>query len=155
MGLLSKKIKASKKRTVKGAFNIKAMDLILASAEGVDRDTLLELNITMRLNAKFDFDFEGYLSDEIEVDELSVEHLDEYNQVSAYIDEVYKTSSDQVGAYITNTSNHRSFNGWAKKNNLPYYMTWNVGKTVIEILPIGADGECGVDPNKSEVEVEI
>ena len=135
MGLLSRKIKASKKTAVKGMFNIGAMKAILeADNQTVSREELLELNIVQRLEKKFDFDTAGILAiEEDDVDGLSGEHLEQYNEVSEYIDEVYKTAQDQVNAFITETSNHRSFNGWAKKNDIKYHMTWNTGKTEITL----------------------
>ena len=155
MGLLSKKIATSKKATIKGEFNIKAMALILENDKPTHRDELLELNIKLRLAKKFDFDFEALLSDDVVVDELSEEHLAQYNELSAYIDEVYKTSQDQANAFITNTSNHRSFNGWAAIHDIMYVMTWNVGKTEIVLTPSTKAGKSDVIETIVDADVEV
>ena len=115
------------------------MELILSAqdnGESVGINDLLTLNIEMRLQAKFGDDYKPFLVDDLSVDTLSNEHLDMYNKVSDYIDEVFKTASDQTNAYPTNTKNHRSFNGWAAKNNILLHLTHNADKSVISLTPV-------------------
>ena len=117
MGFLDTVVAEQSKKAVKGAFNIAAMEFILA--EGVvNRNQLLKLNLTMRLDGEF-----------------GAENVDVDNDMAQqkFIGDVMKTAKGQVDAYITNTTNHRSFNGWAKKNGIAYTMVWNTGKTEIKL----------------------
>ena len=134
MGLLSNKIAAKKQKTVKGLFNIKAMELILAANQNgtpVGMAELLTLNIELRLQNKFGDAYKPMLAEDLDIDGLSAENLVIYNNVSEYIDEVFKTASDQTNAFPTNTKNHRSFNGWAAKNEIMLHLTANADKTEI------------------------
>jgi len=143
MNLLSKKIALKKQKTVKGLFNIKAMELILDgqnNGTAVGINDLLELNVTLRLQAKFGEDYKQFLADDLDVDGLSADNLDMYNKVSTYIDEVFKTASDQTNAFPTNTKNHRSFNGWASKNNILLHLTHNADKSVITLTAVTVAG---------------
>jgi len=145
MSFLTKRIKAKSKKVIKGAFNIAAMEMILAAQKDeqiVGRVELLELNLKMRLANEFDF-------------EIDFESEEQSDEVLDFIDSVYKTAEQQTDAYITNTTNHRSFNGWAAKNDIMYFMRWNAGKTE---LTLHVAEEAGVDPitkAKKEAEVEV
>ena len=81
----------------------------------------------------------------MDVDKLSDEHLDTYNKVSEYIDEVFKTASDQTNAFPTNTKNHRSFNGWAAKNEIMLHLTHNADKTEILLTATNVAGAVNVE----------
>ena len=57
----------------------------------------------------------------------------------------------QAEAYITQTNNHRSFNGWAAKNDIMYVMKWTANKSKIWLQ---VSDVAGVDTAKVVSETE-
>ena len=135
MGFLDNAIGEQYKKAVKGQFNIAAMELLIERGEdGVSRRELVNLNIMQRLENEFG-------AENVDVDN------DKEQQT--YVGEVMKTAKMQAEAYITQTSNHRSFNGWAAKNDIMYVMKWTSNKSKIWLE---ASEVAGVDTSKVTVE---
>ena len=137
MGFLDNAINEQYKKAVKGQFNIAAMELLIEAGEdGCTRRELVNLNIMQRLENEF-----------------GAENIDVDNDVAqqTYIGEVMKTSKMQAEAYITQTNNHRRFNGWAAKNDIMYVMKWTANKSKIWLE---ASEVAGVDTSKIEASTD-
>jgi len=127
MGFLDSAIDAQYKKAVKGQFNIAAMDLLIERGEeGVTRRELLNLNLMQRLEAEFG-------AENVDVDNNQ--------EQQAFVGEVMKTAKMQTEAFITQTNNHRSFNGWAAKNDINYFMQWTPNKTKIWLVKTDRPGQ--------------
>ena len=147
MNILDRKIAAKKTKTVKGLFNIKSMEMILAAQDSGDTvgiNDLLKLNVELRLQAKFGDDYKPFLAPDLDVDSMAEDTLGQFNAISSYIDEVFKTASEQTNAFPTNTKNHRSFNGWAAKNDIMLHLTHNADKTEINLTVTNVAGALAV-----------
>lgn len=126
MSFLDTLVKEEVKSVAKGQFNREAMEFILERGK-VSRSELLILNLEIRLMNEFP-------DVEIDMDNPTEEMLE-------FVKGKMNTAKVQTDAFITNTTNHRSFNGWAAKNKIMLFMEWNAGKTEIKLVETDIAGK--------------